>query len=75
MLSLYICVCVCLSRFLCVSVGLSMDVVRALVPMLVMGSKEKNAAVKSYSEQAQSYTTPNTSPSAVPVYMCVCLFV
>ena len=34
------------------SVGLSMDVVRALVPMLVMGSKEKNAAVKSYSEQA-----------------------
>jgi len=52
-----------------------MDVVRALVPMLVMGSKEKNAAVKSYSEQAQSYTTPNTSPSAVPVYMCVCLFV
>ena len=29
-----------------------MDVVRALVPMLVMGSKEKNAAVKSYSEQA-----------------------
>ena len=29
-----------------------MDVVGALVPMMVMGSKEKNAAVKSYSEQA-----------------------
>ena len=53
------------------SVGLSMDVVRALVPMLVMGSKEKNAAVKSYSEHTQSYTTPNTSANAVPVYMCV----
>ena len=48
-----------------------MDVVRALVPMLVMGSKEKNAAVKSYSKHAQSYTTHNTSPNTVPVYMCV----
>ena len=56
------------------SVGLSMDVVRALVPMLVMGSKEKNAAVKSYSEQAQSYTTPNTS-QMLSLYICVCLFV
>jgi len=32
--------------------GLSVDVVKTLVPMLVMGTKEKNAAVKSYSEQA-----------------------
>jgi len=29
-----------------------MDAVRLLVPMLVMGTKEKNAAVKSYSEHA-----------------------
>ena len=32
--------------------GLAIDVVKTLVPMLVMGSKEKNAAVKSFSEQA-----------------------
>jgi len=36
----------------CVCTGLSVDVVKTLVPMLVMGTKEKNAAVKSYSEQA-----------------------
>jgi len=32
--------------------GLPLDVVKLLVPMLVMGTKEKNAAVKSFSEQA-----------------------
>ena len=32
--------------------GLSLDAVKTLVPMLVMGTKEKNAAVKSYSEHA-----------------------
>ena len=32
--------------------GLGLEAVRTLVPMLVMGTKEKNAAVKSYSEHA-----------------------
>jgi len=31
---------------------LDLDVLKLLVPMLVMGTKEKNAAVKSYSEHA-----------------------
>jgi hypothetical protein len=34
------------------SVPLSASTLKGLIPMLVMGTKEKNAAVKSYSEQA-----------------------
>lgn len=34
------------------STALGVPLLRVLVPMLVMGTKEKNAAVKSYSEHA-----------------------
>lgn len=37
------------------SVPLGGAALKVLVPMLVMGTKEKNAAVKSYSEQALVY--------------------
>ena len=33
-------------------VGLNVDDIKSLVPMLVMGTKEKNAAVKSHCEYA-----------------------